>query len=165
VMSRNDADRDDRQPKRVVYEHELAALAAIKEYRRLKFSEQPVPDAMQRQLAEEALAFREVLHKYRREGALDPEWGERDIHWIDDYQNRTVFVEEPSARRNDNSKTRERPAILAVDPEQLVDVIRELEDIADELGFSATIEESTPRVEINDELVEEVEEWRQNNLE
>lgn len=164
-MATSEQDSDDRQPKRVVYEHELAALAAIKEYRQWKFSDRPVPDTITRQLAEEALAFREVLHKYRTKDALDPEWGDRDIHWIDDYQNRTVLVEEPSPRRNSNTVTEERPAILTVDPERLIDVIRNLDDIADELGFSATIEESTPRVEINNELIEEVEEWRQNNLE
>lgn len=159
-----DNESDDQRPKRVVYEHEIAALSAIHDYRAAKLNGQ-VTDRHVRELAQRALDYREVLHKYRSKDALDPEWDERPIHWIEEYQNRTVQVEQSSGRLNNNTTLAEKPAILSIDPERLVYVIRELEDISDELGFSATISESTPRTKIDNELIEEVEEWRQKNLE
>jgi hypothetical protein len=151
---RSDDDAGDRRPKRVVYEHEIAALTAIHDYRDAKLNG-GVPDRIVRELAQRALDFREVLHKYRNEDALDPAWDERPIHWIDDYQNETRLVEKPSSRRNSNTKTVEQPAILSVDPEALVDVIRELEDIADQLGFSAPVRSPTDHNQVDhDELAE-----------
>jgi len=163
-MSDHDDDGD-RRPKQIIYDHEMAALSAVREYRRLKLGPWPVTDEVVRDLAERALGYREVLHKYREEDALDPAWEERDIHWIEQKQNEVVTVEEPSPRRNGNSRSVQKPAILAVDPEELVKVIRRLEDIADELGFTATTSQSTHRTEIDDELMEEVQEWREKNLE
>lgn len=159
------ADEGDRRPKQIIYDHEMAALSAVREYRRFKLSPMAVPDDVVRELAERALGYREVLHKYREEDALDPPWGERDIHWIEQKQNEVVTVAEPSPRRNGNSRSVQKPAIVAVDPERLVKVIRRLEDIADELGFTATTSQSTHRTEIDDELMEEVERWRKENLE
>lgn len=159
------ADSGDRRPKQIIYDHEMAALSAVREYRRFKLRPDPVPDHVVRELAERALGYREVLHKYREEDALDPPWEERQVHWIEQEQNESVTVEVPSARRNGNTRTVQKPAILAVDPEKLVDVVRRLEDIADELGFTATTTESTHRTEIDDDLMEEVEKWRKENLE
>lgn len=160
-----DDDSTDGRPKQIVYDHEMAALSAVQEYRRQKLGPVPVTEAVRRELAERALAYREVLHKYREKDALDPAWDERDIHWIETKQNQLINVEQPSPRRNSNTETVEKPAILAVDPERIVGVIRELEDVADELGFTAATSGATHRTEIDDDLIEEVEEWRQENLE
>jgi hypothetical protein len=142
---------NDTVPKQIVYDHEMAALAAVRDYRRKKLGPNPVPDFIQQELAERALSYREVLRKYRKNGSLDPAWEERDIHWIEGEQNRTVPVEVPSSRRNSNSRTEYKPAILTVDPERIVGVIRELEDISDELGFTANTKQRTPEDEATPE--------------
>ena len=139
MSKRDDGNAADSTPKQVVYDAEMAALAAIREYRQWKLSEAPVGDEVRRQLAEAALSFKEVLHKYRSKGALDPSWEDRNIHWIEEKQNQQVAVKSPTARRNGNAETKRKPAILAVDPEAIVSVIRELEDIADQLGFTAGV--------------------------
>jgi len=151
MATSDDGDGGSRQATRLILEQEMAALAAIKEYRSWRFSEHDVPDRVTRQLAEEALAYREVLNKYRNDGDLDPGWDERPIHWIETKQRQVVQVEQESPRRNANTETVTKPAILAVDPEEIIAVIRELEDVANELGFKAPTPEYTAEDEASPE--------------
>lgn len=52
-----------------------------------------------------------------------------------------------------------------VDGEILLGASQKLDDAANKLGFGPDIDESTPRTEIDDELMENVEKWRKANLE
>jgi hypothetical protein len=151
MATSDNAEGGSQQATRLILEQEMAALAAIKEYRSWRFSEHEVPDRVTRQLAEEALAYREVLNKYRNDGDLDPSWDERPIHWIETKQRQVVQVEQESPRRNANTETVTKPAILAVDPEEIIAVIRELEDVANELGFKAPTPEYTEEDEVTPE--------------
>lgn len=62
-------------------------------------------------------------------------------------------------------KTREDPQRRRVPIDKLRRAARELAEAAEELGALSEFDASTPRTEITDELIEEVEEWRQENLE
>lgn len=42
---------------------------------------------------------------------------------------------------------------------------RELSDVAEQLGALSEFDASTPRTEITDDLIDEVEQWRQRKLE
>lgn len=52
-----------------------------------------------------------------------------------------------------------------VDGHVLLGASQKLDDAANKLGFGPDIDESTPRTEIDEELMEKVEKWRQENLE
>lgn len=52
-----------------------------------------------------------------------------------------------------------------VDEQVLLKASQALDDAANKLGFGPDIDESTPRTKIDDELMEKVEKWRQENLE
>lgn len=58
--------------------------------------------------------------------------------------------------------TEERPQRLA--PDVLFRVCRGLDEAAKELGVLTKSEESVPRTEIDDDLMEELEEWRAENV-
>lgn len=139
--TRDDTSSGDARPKRIIYDIQSRALAAVADYfdERLRGT---ITEQTRRELATTALLYREALWKHRDEKALTTPWEERPIHWIDQYVNETVTVETKSNRRNGNKTTVERPALLTVDPQRFVDTIHELEDIAEELGFSADVNEA-----------------------
>lgn len=110
--------------------------------------------------------YRDLLADYRDEDALRDEWPERDPH-PDEIQRvlaETVSVEERIGYRRGATQSREVPLAYEVDWTWLLAVADELDAIAKELGFAAKPDESTHRTKIDAELIEEVEEWRKQNL-
>lgn len=64
--------------------------------------------------------------------------------------------------RGKRTETVVKPTIL---PYQILkDIAGTLEDAAGKLGFNPTVEEQAPRTEIDDDLLDEVKRWQQNNL-
>lgn len=83
---------------------------------------------------------------------------------LDNWQ--TEYVEEQTdmggflGGKQQTEYTRER-----VDVDRLKRAARELSDVAQKLGALSQFDASTPRTEITDELIQEIEEWRQRNIE
>lgn len=148
---------------RLIHFYREQAMAAVQRYNSAVVNDQ-VAERIQRDLAEAALNYYYVLHEHRDEDALEEDWDERGIAWIEDAQTQTVTIEESLPRSNAASTVVEKPALLSVDAIRLKQVILELNDVAKELGLSADVKSSTPRTEITEEMIEEVEQWRQNNL-
>jgi len=51
-----------------------------------------------------------------------------------------------------------------VDMPKLKRAARELADVAEKLGALSTFDASTPRTEISGDLIEDIDEWRQENI-
>lgn len=135
--------------------------------RRKLWSELPQPSARAKQELAIALAgYYDLLVDYRGEQALDTPWDERDVNvdMINQLLSQTTMATETLNRRGSPRKERTVQLVKQVDSRLLVDIAKELDAIAKELGFAADVAESTHRTEINEELIEEVEQWRKQNL-
>lgn len=161
----SDADRERVSPAyQLIHHYRERAHAAIQRYNEQSWSGD-VPADVRKDLAASALDYYNALYEFRDEDALEMPWDDRGIDWLDDAEHETVTVERSLNRANGATTMSEIPVIQAVDAARVVRTIRELNDIVGELGLGVRIDESTPRTEIPDELFEEVEEWRQRNLE
>jgi len=147
---------------RLIHHYRERATAAVQRYNEAIVTG-GVPADVKQDLATAALDYYNVLYEYREEEALDEEWDERGISWLEELANETVTVEQSLPRSNGATTTTERPAILSVDAHRLKELILELNDVAKELGFSAEVAQSTNRTEITDEMIEKVEKWHQEN--
>jgi len=161
------SESDERRPSpayRLVHHYRELAMAAVQRYNHALVAGQ-VSESITRELAETALNYYYALYEARDENALDEPWDERGIAWLEEAERRTVEVETDLPRANAATTVETQPAIMAADPEDLKAAILELNDVANELGLSLDVRESTPRSEITEEIMEDVEQWRQANLE
>lgn len=145
---------------RLIHHYRERAHAAIQRYNEATVNG-GVSGDVRHDLAAAALDYYNALYEFRDEDALEDPWDERGIDWLEDAGEQTVEMESSLSRANGATTIEEVPLLQAVDPARLVQTMRELNDVANELGFSARIEESTPRTEITDEMIEKVEQWRQ----
>ena len=138
--------------------------------RRALHRDLPIASAETKWRLATALAdYRDLLVDYRDEDALDTSWDERDIDVdvIEDLLNETTTTTKSLDRRGSAQQTTTVPLIESdqISGTFLIDIAKELDAIYGELGFAANVEGSTHRTEISDDLMEEVEKWRQQNLE
>lgn len=149
---------------RLIREAKEEAFHARRQLRR----EQPNPTYETKLDVAAALAdYQDVLQDYSDEDALDTEWDERVTVDLDRALSKTVAIEKPAghARNRQSTTTVEMPAVAQLSVDQLLAIAKELDQIAKELGFAAPVAESVHRTEIDEELIEEVEKWRKQNLE
>lgn len=151
----------------IVREARYEAALAIQTYNRAR-RDGRVNLAVRKELAQAALDYRDALYEYRIEDALSQPWDERGrwdegLDWIESAVDQSVDVEKDLGRRNGNTEPVTRPKLLAVDPRELRDTIRELNDVAKELGFSREAKSGTHRAEIDDELMQKYHEWHKQH--
>lgn len=165
-MSSQDDSGESRSPAfRLIHHYREQAMGAVHRYNQRKVTERAVGTTIQQDLATAALNYYYALYEFRDAGALQEEWDDRGVAWLEEAEGQTVTVEESVPRANGATKTVEKPLLRTVSPQKLKRAILELNDIANELGFSAEASGSSPRTEITDEMIEKVEEWQQRNLE
>jgi hypothetical protein len=120
---------------------------------------------MKREIAVHIVNYHRVLSNYEDETVLD----DGDIPDIDPIRDRlghTTRVATDSAGIGRGGSYERVPAVEELDFWYLESVAGDLEAAAKKLGFWATADaETTHRTEIDSDLIEQVEEWRQNNLE
>jgi hypothetical protein len=163
-MSSNSYDEtDDQRPKRVVYDARETVQAARNEVWGELVGHGSVSPHARRQLATAAVQYWDVLKEYGDE--REDGWEEAGVDQLGELVGRTVEVAEPAPGDTSATETVKRPALLSVDPQQLIDVTKRLDELAKELGFAAAVAESGHRTKIDDELIEEVEAWRKQNIE
>jgi len=157
-------ERDDPEPRRMIYEIRRRVQAARNQYW-ADGVDAEVSDRTHRELAIAALQYYDVLYEFRSEQILDEDdWP--DVEVLRERVGKTVRRRERSDVFGEQSTVRQVPAVSEVPVEQIVDITENLDDLAKTLGFGASATaESTHRTEIDDELIKEVEAWRQRNLE
>lgn len=124
-----------------------------------------VSDQTHRDLAVSLLQYHDVLMEFSdHSDKIEERWDESQITEIRELLGKTTRQPVPAPGRTNANKYVEQPAILEVGAETLIDISKKLDGIANKLDFTASVSETTPRTEITDEMIEEVEEWRQHNL-
>lgn len=91
-------------------------------------------------------------------------WETADVHWLPDALGKTTTVRERSSGLNSTSSTREVPLIDRISIAQIEAVAYELDDLSKKLGFTEQPRESHHRTVIDDDLMDDVEEWKRENL-
>jgi len=109
------------------------------------------------------MRYYSIMRRYRDESAVEDEWPTEQFRQLQEHVLSDQPVQSQSAGRGSRKSVQTRPG--RVDPNVAVELSFALDDIATELGFAAAASESTHRTEIDDDLIEEVEEWRKQNLE
>ena len=155
-------DAADREPKQLIYEMRREVQRV-----RNKYWQEGVnggsSDKTHLELAARTLQYYDVLYEHRDEESTDKDdWP--DISPLRDRVNRHVKELEESAGRGRSVTMVERPAVLDIPVGQIIAISEELDDLAKRLGFSAAVNENTPRTKLDGELLEEVEEWRKENI-
>lgn len=102
-----------------------------------------------RQLAEALADYRDVLWEFRDERALEEPWDERDVNVdvVDTLLTETTTVERTLNRRGSPTEEIQVPLVEQVDSQLLLQIGKELDSIAKELGFSARAKQPTPSEE------------------
>lgn len=103
-----------------------------------------VSEDARRELAGATLALRDRLLTFREDSALTQDWSDYGVDWVETLAGETVRRPEPTPRSNGNHQTVERPALLYVEPERLMATVRQLDQIARDLGFEAATKDRTP---------------------
>jgi len=127
--------------RRLVRESKEEAYHARRQLRR----ELPTPSMGTKLEVAAALSdYRDVLEDYQGESSLRTPWNERDVDWIDRALAETATVDEPVMHHNP-AATRETDVPLAatVDAGELLQLGKELDAIAKELGFAAAAKDTT----------------------
>lgn len=159
------------QAKRMVFEILEELLGARNRFRDEEFANNgsASEDAYTRFCAR-IVQTADYLSQFADEGAVDDEEFEEFFEAVEAIKSRrgeTVTVERPAPGDTSamQSSGEPVPAILMLDGEWLIDVSRQAERICKNLGWGPTVTKGTHRTEIDDELIEEVEKWRKQNLE
>lgn len=134
----------------MIQDAETDARAAMDQLK--KASPNP-PIIAKRQAASELEKYRDMLWRYRDEGALDKPWGERsvDVDAIQDCIETTVQTERSLNRRGDASEVVEVPQVAQLSVRDLDRIAKELFDIGKELGFAAPAKDPTPNTDATHE--------------
>jgi hypothetical protein len=130
----------------------------------------PDPDTeTMRALAIETAAYFDALLAYLEESAERPDgvrWQERLPVDPERLVGETVEIEEVNkVGRTQRRETREVPVATQMDPGDLIELGKELDKTAVDLGFGAETADPVPNAEITNELVKEAEQWRQAHAE
>jgi hypothetical protein len=158
--------RDDTSPEESGYRRDIRDAWKTALIDMASLEEDPDPTGeMKRRVAVALNTFRKTLRPHRDEDALDTPWEERGVDVVEQWVHGEVTVQRELNRRGHAVETATVPKAYEVSVYQLDAAFEELQAIAKELGNAAPAPESTHRTEITDDLVEEVEEWRQRNLE
>jgi len=133
--------------------------------RRALRRELPEPeDETKRMVAIETAAYTDALRAY-----ADKHAERRDaVHWRERLPfdperlvSETIEVEETrQVGRTTRRETEEVPVSTRTDPDVLIELGKELDRIANDLGFGAETATKVPNAEITNTLVKEVEQWR-----
>jgi hypothetical protein len=155
---------DDERRRTLLDDIQEEALLISAQYQ-FETSEGGVTPQTERQLRQAVIRFYAALRKYRHEPVVEESWNDSAVDEIKQLLTETTTIrpEKPGhgSARGDPIQV---PIIQQVGPHTLNEYIEKLDDLYHELGLSDPVKDSTPRTEINDELIEEVEEWRKANL-
>lgn len=141
VMNRMADNGGNREPESVIYEIRRRVQAARNRYWREGY-DGDVNDC-HRELAVAVLQYYDVLHEFRDESVLDPE-DFPNISLIRDRVGKKVQqrVSQPGLKRPE--KVELVPAMEQVPVEEIVELTEDLDDLAQKLGFGASVSNARP---------------------
>lgn len=164
-MSESETDTTDRGFQRIVREAREQMQVARSDYFSAKLSG-TVGWKTKHQLARAVRQYYDALWEYReRNNKIKEAWEDSAVDEIPHLSNETTTVEVEAPGDSPSSNAVQRNALVAADPDLLIALSKQLDELANQMGFAAATKEVTERTEITDEMIEEVEEWRQANLE
>ena len=141
-MSSRDDERSHSQPLRMIYDTrrhvEEVRFQFIDEYRDCRLTTRT-----KRELASAALKYWSVLHEHRNDTAIDAE-DLPDVSPSRERLGKQTRVRVPSKRLGKDKTTTYVPAIDELNPEYVIEVTRELDDLANKLGFGASTADTVP---------------------
>lgn len=126
------------------------AYVEMRAVRQLYYEEKPqgVSLRTKRLLASRARSYYDVLEEYKDENRrVKDRWEESNIEKIPKLHNAVVGVKTDTAGDSPSSATTQRNALVAQDPEYIIELTKELDDIRHELQFAAPVEDETPHDE------------------
>jgi hypothetical protein len=162
-MSRSDDNDGQTAADRLIYEAREHLQAVRNQFWRERIRGAPSRQ-VRRELAIAALQLYDVLYEHREDQVVKTDWEESAATELQQLLDETVQVRREAAGDTANGQTVARPAIMAVSPDRLLEITKELDDLAKKLGFSAATADGTARTEITEEMIEDVEKWRKANL-
>jgi len=160
-----DSEQKVRLVDREINEVVVRALRAKRTYQK-HASGGEVPGKVTRTVRDAAIDLFNTLRWWRDKDQIHEQWEDGNLDTFGE------LLRQRSRRPGSRNSRLSRPAsqvtqlrIAELSPGQLVQFIDSMLDIARDLGFAPHVDEPTTQTEITDEMVEEVEEWRQQNLE
>lgn len=148
---------------RIVKEYAVKAYEVQEEYDS-EGVEGYVSNETHKRLATVAVSYHRALKEYRDEAIIE-DGDLPDVAYLKQRLGQKITRKTKAPGRSSGVTGTSVPAITEVPAGQIDNTIDELHDFRHKLGFTAKAADSTPRTSIDEDLVEEVEEWRQKNLE
>jgi hypothetical protein len=145
-MTDHDEHRD-QTARNVVFEARIAMQQARNQYYRERVKHNEVSTETCRELAIRLVQLWDTLYEYRGEQAVEDKWGELDIDNIRTLLDQQATVQQATPGRGTATTAETVPAIATVNPEKLITASKELDEIANALGFAASATNSTPHNE------------------
>lgn len=91
-----------------------------------------------RELARAAVQYYDVLWEYRvRDQQIKQAWEQSNVDLIQQLSDETAQVATDTPGDSPGSATAERNALVACDPDMVVELTKELDSLANEMGFAA----------------------------
>jgi len=149
---------------RAINEARADATMARRYLRRMMMQQGAVDAPAKIEGAEAAVALYDELKEHREKSALERDWEESGIERLEEALGSTAMVPVESAGRSSNQQQEPRPAMHTVPTQDIINAIDTLCELCDTLGYGAPVDAATQRTEITDELIDQVREWRQENL-
>jgi hypothetical protein len=85
--------------------------------------------------------YYDILWEYKTERqSVEQAWGESDIEKIQELANQSRVVDVTAPGRTSNTQQAQKPALAALNPGKLVELTKQLDQIANDLGFAAGVE-------------------------
>lgn len=138
----SDEQRDDPQPKRLIYEIREKVQVVRNQFWR-EAVQGYVTQSTKKELAITAVQYYDVLSEHSEEKAVKRDWKDAGVDWIREAigATETVAVEAPGD--TDAVEYEERPAVMQLDGLQIVRVTKDLDKLAKALGFGAQVRDPT----------------------
>jgi len=137
----------DRQPKELIYEMRRQMQAARNRYWQQQVTGS-ISEQVHQELATRLVQYHDVLHEFRDHANDWP-----DISAVRERLGREVEVQTEGTGLGRGWQLERRPAITQIPAEQLVEMSKQLDDIACDLGFSAPVTEGPDKDVISQEVV------------
>lgn len=137
----------DRQPKELIYEMRRQMQAARNHYWQQQVTGS-ISEQVHQELATRLVQYHDVLYEFR-----DKTDGWPDISAIRERLGREVKMQAKAPGLGRGTQWEHRPAITQIPAEQLVEMSKQLDDIACDLGFAAPVTEETDKDVISQDVV------------